>query len=64
MRRTSLLHLSLLSLAMTYPAMALGHSQSGASTAVGRPCYFQIRRTVPMKTSDLIGALGCAQAVV
>ena len=33
MRRTSLLHLSLFSLAMTYPAMALGHSQSSASTA-------------------------------
>jgi hypothetical protein len=33
MRLTSPLHLSLLSLAMTYPAMALGHLQSSTSTA-------------------------------
>jgi len=63
MKRISPLHLSLLSLAMTFPAMALSNSQNGTSTttaAVGAEStaedYFGLRLKVGQKIGNIFSA--------
>jgi hypothetical protein len=67
-RRISLLHLSLLSLAMTYPALALSPSQSAASTTTASVStepiaedYFGLKLKVGQKIGNIFSATVSSQ---